>query len=143
MDSLFADLRGGLAREKGVVFLRGGLIPRCTLWKPRLSFIQQTWGIFYIKICTKWYDFFVKLGFEAVGIWWSLSYLEACTYFTLISHDKPAGIYLLKVTNRNTIARCEICSKLTTETPGANSLVLAFLLITLNIFHTLFCCFYF
>ena len=27
----FADLRGGLARKRGVVFLRGGLIPRCTL----------------------------------------------------------------------------------------------------------------
>ena len=29
----------------------------------------------------------------------------------------PAGIYLLKVSNRNTRARCEICSKLTIKTP--------------------------
>ena len=29
----------------------------------------------------------------------------------------PAGIYLSKVTNRNTRARCEICSKLTIKTP--------------------------
>ena len=29
----------------------------------------------------------------------------------------PAGIYLLKVNNRNTRARCEICSKLTVKTP--------------------------
>ena len=29
----------------------------------------------------------------------------------------PAGIYLLKVDNRNTRARCEICSKLTVKTP--------------------------
>ena len=28
----------------------------------------------------------------------------------------PAGIYLLKVNNRNTRTRCEICSKLTIET---------------------------
>ena len=28
-----------------------------------------------------------------------------------------AGIYLLKVNNRNTIARCEICSKLTIKAP--------------------------
>ena len=29
----------------------------------------------------------------------------------------PAGIYQLKVNNRNTRARCEICSKLTIKTP--------------------------
>ena len=29
----------------------------------------------------------------------------------------PAGIYLFKVNNRNTRARCEICSKLTINTP--------------------------
>ena len=30
----------------------------------------------------------------------------------------PAGIYLLKVNNRNTRTRCEICTKLTIKTPG-------------------------
>ena len=29
----------------------------------------------------------------------------------------PVGIYMLKVNNRNTRARCEICSKLTMKTP--------------------------
>ena len=29
----------------------------------------------------------------------------------------PAGMYLLKFKNRNTRARCEICSKLTIKTP--------------------------
>ena len=29
----------------------------------------------------------------------------------------PAGIYMLKVNNRNTRTRCEICSKLTIKTP--------------------------
>ena len=29
----------------------------------------------------------------------------------------PAGLYLLKVNNRNTRTRCEICSKLTIKTP--------------------------
>ena len=29
----------------------------------------------------------------------------------------PVGIYLLKVNNRNTRTRCEICSKLTMKTP--------------------------
>ena len=31
--------------------------------------------------------------------------------------DIPAGIYLLKVNNRNTRTRCEICSKSTIKTP--------------------------
>ena len=29
----------------------------------------------------------------------------------------PAGIYLLKINNRNARTRCEICSKLTIKTP--------------------------
>ena len=34
------------------------------------------------------------------------------------SASYPAGIYLLKVNNRNTRTRREICSNLTTKTPG-------------------------
>ena len=61
---------------------------------------------------------------------------------------RPAGIYLLKVNNRDTRKRCEICSKLTIKTPEerqwllsgvfiVNSehilhFVLAFPLLTLN-----------
>ena len=30
----------------------------------------------------------------------------------------PVGFYLLKVNNRSTQTRCEICSKLTIKTPG-------------------------
>ena len=61
----------------------------------------------------------------------------------------PVGIYMLKVNNRNTRARCEICSKLTMKTqercqwrrPGAFivnfehilHLVLVFSLLTLNL----------
>ena len=52
----------------------------------------------------------------------------------------PAGIYLLKVNNRKTRTRCEICSKSTIKTAERchwrRSGV--FLLLTLNIFHTLF-----
>ena len=60
----------------------------------------------------------------------------------------PVGIYLLKVNNRNTRTRCEICSKLTKKTPERHHwrrsgvftdnyeyishLVLVFILITLN-----------
>ena len=65
-------------------------------------------------------------------------------YFTPI----PVGIYLLKVNNRNTRTRREICSKLTLKTPERrhwrrsgifidnyehiSHLVLVFLLLTLN-----------
>ena len=59
----------------------------------------------------------------------------------------PVAIYMLKVDNRNTRVRCEICSKLTMKTPerclrpGAFivnfehilHLVLVFLLLTLNL----------
>ena len=33
----------------------------------------------------------------------------------------PVGIYLLKVNNKNTRTRCEICSKLTIKTPERRS----------------------
>ena len=60
----------------------------------------------------------------------------------------PAGIHLLKVNNRSTRTRCEICSKLTIKTPERRQwrcsgvfianfehishLVLVFLFLTLN-----------
>ena len=43
------------------------------------------------------------------------------------------SIYLFQVNNRNTRTSCEICSKLTIKTPERLSLLL-----TLNIFYTLF-----
>ena len=43
-----------------------------------------------------------------------------------------AGNYMFKVNSRNTRTRCEICSKLTIKT------IIVSLLLTLNIFHTLF-----
>ena len=47
---------------------------------------------------------------------------ENFTTIKLITNKKmithlPAGIYLLKVNNRSTRARCEICSKLTIKIP--------------------------
>ena len=40
----------------------------------------------------------------------------------LLYQTNPLDIYLLKVNNRNTKARCEICSKLTIKTPECTSL---------------------
>ena len=66
------------------------------------------------------------------------------------SPSNPASIYLLKVNNRNTRTRCEICSKLTIKTPERrhwhwsrvfifnfehiSHLVLLYLLLTLNMY---------
>ena len=40
------------------------------------------------------------------------------------THSNPASIYLPKVNNRNTRTRCEICSKLTIETPERSGVVI-------------------
>ena len=52
-------------------------------------------------------------------------------------YRKPADIYLLKVNNRNTREKCEICSKLTINIPEQRQLRRSGML-TLNIFHTFF-----
>ena len=58
------------------------------------------------------------------------SYKFSSDYASALS---PSSIYLLKVNNRNTRTRCEICSKLTIKTPERRKrLVLVFLLLTLN-----------
>ena len=65
-----------------------------------------------------------------------------------MKRTNPAGIYFFKVNNRNTRTRCEICSKLTINTPERHQwrrsgvfivnfehishLVLVFLLLTLS-----------
>ena len=55
-----------------------------------------------------------------------------------MSVNNPAVVYLLKVSNKNTRIRCEICSKLTIKTPvianleHMSHLVLVFLLLTLS-----------
>ena len=47
-------------------------------------------------------------------------------------HFNPAGIYLLKVNNRNTRTRCEICSKLAIKIPERRQ---AFIVIFEHISH--------
>ena len=72
----------------------------------------------------------------------------AYDWSTISFLKNPAGICLLKVNNRNTRTRCEICPKLTIKTPERrewrrsgvfiiifghiSDLVLVFLLLTLN-----------
>ena len=49
-----------------------------------------------------------------------------------IASKYSAGIYMLKVNNRNTRARCEICSKLIVSFEYVSHLVLMFLSLILN-----------
>ena len=49
---------------------------------------------------------------------WVLAPLFVLIYINdLLRCINPGGIYLLKVNNKNTRARCEICTKLTIKTP--------------------------
>ena len=55
------------------------------------------------------------------------------------STTRPADIYLFKFSKRNTSKRCEILLKLTIKTPeNVIVVVLVFLQLILNIFHTIF-----
>ena len=55
----------------------------------------------------------------------------------------PANIYLFNVNHRNTKERFEICLKLTIKHQGkVIEAIFVFLLLTVNMFHTFFWCFY-
>ena len=58
------------------------------------------------------------------------TYNNVLRYIIVFTSYHPAGIYLFKVNNRNTRTRCEICSKLTINTPERRGDVLVYLLLT-------------
>ena len=61
---------------------------------------MNTYEQFWLKKCEK------SVTYARKGKQWKGDFLV-----------NPAGIYLLKVNNRNTRTRCEICSKLIIKTP--------------------------
>ena len=85
-------------------------------WKDynRYSQIKDTWNKPHINKTWNW--IFETLGNrEHVKFWWfNLEIFKMLVYdgFCFIQ----AGIYLLKVNNRNSRTRCEICSKSTIKT---------------------------
>ena len=81
---------------------------------PQLSFHVYFQNQFERPLFRPWYQWTNVLEFPRIKIFLS----------------GPAGNYLFKVNNRNTITRCEICSKLTI----VNSVVLVSLLLTLTYF---------
>ena len=54
-------------------------------------------------------------------------------------YSEPVGIYLLKINNRNTRKRCEICSKLIIKTPVRGQKKLLILKLPIKIFF-IKCC---
>ena len=60
---------------------------------------------------------FSKKSGSMCNILWFAIYCPIHSQPTRLFDSFPAGIYLLKVNNRNTRTRCEICSKLTIKIP--------------------------
>ena len=98
------------------------------------------------KIVIKTVNYFCKVfRFRCLAVFW----ICLCNLFQNILQWYPVGIYLLRLNNKNTRTRCEICSKLTRKTPERrhwrrsgvfifnseqiSHLVLVFLELTLNI----------
>ena len=74
------------------------------------------------------------------------NYLRS-THAVIEKPENPVNICLFKVNDKNSRKRSEICSKLTIKTPercqnDVSGVVLIFLLLTLNMFHTSFQCFF-
>ena len=96
---------------------------------------------FLISVLSKAFSNTFKLRY--CTIFWSRPTISAVTkkkkkklVFVLWT-PLPANIYVFQVNNKNTRRKCKICSKSTIKTP-----VLVFLLLTLNILHFFFYCFY-
>ena len=60
---------------------------------------------------------FSKKSGSMCNVLWFAIYCPIHSQPTRLFDSFPAGIYLLKVNNRNTRTRCEICSKLTIKIP--------------------------
>ena len=71
-------------------------------------------GLFMSYLC----DLFLNFIFILIVITRIISWIQIYMLFSLFFRvwPIPAGIYLLKVNNRNTRTTCEICSKLTIKT---------------------------
>ena len=68
------------------------------------------------KVCNKHTKVYFFNTFT-VGVWQKNCVQGGCNWIILLSGYFPANIYLLKVNNRNTRKRCEICSELTIKSP--------------------------
>ena len=107
-----------------------------SLWFSYPGNTKAFWYIYKCKFPAKWLLNYISQYWEEGLRSIFKRVLNTCPDLSYISF--PAGIYLLKISNRNTRTRSEISSKLAIRIrmmPGS-------LLLTLNIFHTFFQCFY-
>ena len=96
------------------------------------KYLSRTWATFLVGIAS------VKWGNETLFVCKSWGTGIFIHFMSL-----PAGIHLFKVNNRNNSAMCKICLKLTIKAPNdVIDFIVVSLLLTLNIFHKLFWCFY-
>ena len=95
-------------------------LPWCHIKIVSIHIRLQKKIIFHV---TRLFHYHTSLWIDIILMEWKLKSLLGFKYILSIfeKHHRsvaiPAGIYLLKVNNRNTRPRCEICSKLTIKTP--------------------------
>ena len=114
------------------------------------SFQIDSWSVVHVieRLCG--FQFGVHGSSASGDIKYLICRLNSQNHMTERSCNFPAGIYLLKVNNRNTRTRCQKCSKLTLKIPEQrlvptasfwylivnfeliSHLVVVFLLLTLN-----------
>ena len=75
-----------------------------------------------------------EFGYELFGTGFENSKCSSLL-LSFIQSSYPAGIYLLKVNNRNTRTRGEICSKLTIKIPEHNFEYISHLVLVLLLFE--------
>ena len=78
---------------------------------------------------------YIELRFNMTGLLDPT--LKCIDKFRLRQGSIPSAIYMFKVSKKHTRTTCQIYSKLVIKTPQRH---LVLLLLTLNIFRTLFCC---
>ena len=118
-NSFFVEILRVTASQTNLSF------PLCQWWQKIStvwSWISCTWGGTIVHEIIRHAKFFYDFCFLNGEI------------IVIFKHD-PNSIYLYKVNNRNTRKKCEICSKLTINTPERR---LMFLFLTLNMFHRFF-----
>ena len=114
------------------------------LWYSTL-FSTKTWK--YLRVLQFWFSVscFYDVGFTILVFCklflWCWFHLTRNLLLGMILNC-PVNIYLFKVNNTNTRTRLEICSKLKRHQNDIDDIVLVFLLLTVNIYHTFFLSFH-
>ena len=124
----YRDLVYSELLEEVIAEITLSLLSQLEINRQKANFKWSTCAVNYPIILSK-----VGLRIAAPGL---KTILSQCSFFIPpenVRKPNPADNYLFKVNKRNIKTSCEVCSKLTKKAP---------LLLTLNMFHSLFQCFY-